>query len=279
MQLAHGRTEVPLIVICSKEVRSEEVTEMAERAKVTAHAIDLPQSNPIGISFATSSDQELIDASPGWNRDLSMKRNLGLVLARMLGWTRLMFLDDDIDHITVADVNALANALDDHNVSALMCNWFPDNSVTYHAHRDGGGIPGVFASANGMGVRCDRADLGFFPNIYNEDWFFFCEEAATHRIAEVGVSHQLDYDPYADASRATREEFGDLLAEGLYERLDRSKGIWDVDKDYWTAFIKTRRSFHDRVEKALARLSGPAKSGQGTQLCPGGASATGTDHS
>ena len=40
------------------------------------------------------------EASPGIaenpNGDLSIKRNLGLLLARMLGWERIFFMDDDI---------------------------------------------------------------------------------------------------------------------------------------------------------------------------------------
>ena len=80
-----------------------------------------------------------------------------------------------------------------------------------------------------MGVRCDRDDLAFFPNIYNEDWFFFSEEAARRKIAKVGVSQQEAYDPYEDPLRAAQEEFGDLLTEGLYARLDIDAGILGVD--------------------------------------------------
>ena len=92
-----------------------------------------------------------------------------------------MFLDDDIYGITKEDVDALATALDDHRVSALIPEEFPDNSVVCHAHRLGGGLQEVFASASGIGVRCDRRHPSFFPNIYNEDWFFFSEEAASQR--------------------------------------------------------------------------------------------------
>jgi hypothetical protein len=214
-------------------------------------AMELPSIDPLGISFATSTDEEVHAASPGWTRDLSMKRNLGLILARMLGWTRLMFLDDDIFGVRESDVEALAAALDNHNVSALIPEEFPDNSVACHAHRLGGGVQDVFASASGMGVRCDRDDLAFFPNIYNEDWFFFSEEAADRRIAKVGVSRQLEYDPYDDPLRAAQEEFGDLLAEGLYARLDMDTGISDVDTAYWDAFIDRRFEFHTRVAEAL----------------------------
>ncbi len=251
MDLAR-RTGIPLIVACSKAARKEQVVAMAAAANVAVFALDLPLVNPLGISFATSTDEEIRAASPGWTRDLSMKRNLGLILARMLDWNRLMFLDDDIFGVGESDVDALATALDNHNVSALIPKEFPDNSVACHAHRLGGGVQDVFASASGMGVRCDRDDLAFFPNIYNEDWFFFSEEAARRKIAKVGVSQQEAYDPYEDPLRAAQEEFGDLLAEGLYARLDIDAGILGVDTAYRQAFIERRIEFHGRVTDALS---------------------------
>ena len=46
----------------------------------------------------------------------------------------------------------------------------------------------------------------------------------------MGESKQREYDPYYSTDRAAWEEFGDLLAEGLYARLDsRGKAIRDVD--------------------------------------------------
>jgi hypothetical protein len=243
--------------VCSRHARQDEVITLAAQANVEAIVFDLPPGNPLGIDFATCQDRELSAANIGWTRDLSMKRNLGLVLARLLGWTKLMFLDDDIYGVASGDVVALAAALEDHSVSALIPMWFPDNSVACHAHRLGGGKQGVFASASGIGVRCDRNDLAFFPNIYNEDWFFFADEAASHRIAKVGESHQRRYDPFDDPRRAVLEEFGDLLAEGLYARLDINEGIWDVDIGYWQDFIMRRLEFHQRVMEALGHVSAP----------------------
>lgn len=246
------RTQTPLIVVCSRAARPDDVISMATEANAEAFALDLPLGNPLGITFATSTDEELIAASPGWTRDLSMKRNLGLILARLLGWTRIMFLDDDIVGVNEYDVAALAAALDDHNVSALIPEEFPDNSVACHAHRLGGGRQDVFASASGIGVRCDREDLPFFPNIYNEDWFFFSKDAASLEIAKVGVSHQIAYDPYENPRRAAQEEFGDLLAEGLYARLDIHEDIAGIDINYWDTFIESRKAFHEKVAASLA---------------------------
>lgn len=247
-------TRTPLIAVCSGLAAKKEVIQLADATGIQAFALDLPLGNLLSISFATSEDGALSAANLGWTRDLSMKRNLGLVFARLLGWTKLMFLDDDIYGIGSQDATALAAALEDHSVSALLPTQYPDNSVACHAHRLGGGEQGVFASASGMGVRCDRDDLGFFPDIYNEDWFFFAEEAASHRIAKVGESRQREYDPYDSLARAVWEEFGDLLAEGLYARLDAKEGIWDVDTGYWRDFIESRRKFHRRVVDSLSHV-------------------------
>jgi len=255
------RTSIPLIVVCSKRVDKDEVIQAAKRKNVKVFALNLPPhpANPLeGISFATSTDEGLLALTSGRTRDLSMKRNLGLVIAQMLGWQRLMFLDDDIYGVSKENVYALAAGLNDHNVSVLIPNQYPDNSVACHAYRLGGGEQDKFASAGGMGVRCDREDLAFFPNIYNEDWFFFSEEAASQKIAQVGMSRQRKYDPYADPQRAVKEEFGDLLAEGLYARLDYARldahrDVPRVDVAYWTDFIQSRRDFLKRVAESLTR--------------------------
>jgi glycosyltransferase involved in cell wall biosynthesis len=251
--LAH-ETAVPLIVVCSRRVNKNQVVEAASRENVEVFAVDLPQypANPLkGISFGTSTDEDLLAASSGKTRDLSTKRNLGLVIAKMLGWHRLMFLDDDIYGVSKGGVEALAAALNNHNVSALIPAYYPDNSVACHAFRLGGGDQGKFASAGGMGVRCNRDDLPFFPNIYNEDWFFFSEEAASRSIAVVGESQQLVYDPFKDPRRAVKEEFGDLLAEGLYAHLGDRPDFSDVDEAYWTGFKASRRAFLRRVAELL----------------------------
>ena len=58
--------------------------------------------------------------------------------------------------------------------------------------------------------------MPFFPEQYNEDWFFFSRLTARRDLAHVGYATQAPYDPFADPVRAQQEEFGDLLAEGLY---------------------------------------------------------------
>ena len=249
------RTRRPLIVMCSRAVRQADVIRRANEAGIEAFAFNMPAWQPAGDRLRHLAGRELSAASPDRNSDLSMKRNIGLVLGRLLRWNRLMFLDDDIYWVGQRQVTALAAALENHKVSALIPKrGFPDNSVVCHAHRLGGGTQDVFASASSIGVRCDRPDLAFFPKVYNEDWFFFADEAASHRIKPVGESYQRKYDPYDTPGRAAWEEFGDLLAEGLYARLDIREGIWDVDASYWGYFIERRARFHQRVAESLTRV-------------------------
>ena len=274
---------IPLIVACSKRVTKHEVFEEAARWNAEVYAVDFPPEkvNPFKeMSFDTSTDKELLEFTSGLTRDLSAKRNLGLIVARICRWERIMFLDDDIRDVSESHVAALAAALDDHNVSVLIPDEFPDNSVVCHANRLGGGEQDTFASAGGMGVRCDRDDLGFFPNIYNEDWFFFSANAVYHKIAMIGRSRQIAYNPYRDPERAVKEEFGDLLAEGLYTLLehDLAEGryarpnhdlvLFDVDEAYWAQFIKTREDFLDGVARLLAaRLTaGDLKDGEEAEI-------------
>ena len=255
-----SRTHTPLFVLCSGGAYKEAVVKTAARAGVEAYAADIPCGDPLGVGFRTSANKEIADANLGRNPDLSVKRNIGLALARLLGWKKLMFLDDDIHGIATRSVAKLAEALEGHSISALIPVDFPDNSVVCHANRLGGdGKQDVFASGSGMGVRCDRDDLAFFPNIYNEDWFFFAQEAASRRIARVGESRQRSYDPYCHPVRAASEELGDLLAEGLYARLDIGEQVWTVDADYWRHFIDRRAGFHERVLRALHRVEEPMR--------------------
>jgi hypothetical protein len=37
--------------------------------------------------------------------------------------------------------------------------------------------------------------LSFFPDIYNEDWFFFATEAAAGELPSVGFATQPEYGP------------------------------------------------------------------------------------
>ena len=49
--------------------------------------------------------------------DISRKRNLGLLIGRACGWTRMLFLDDDIRKVNGEKLRSAAELLDEYPVS------------------------------------------------------------------------------------------------------------------------------------------------------------------
>jgi hypothetical protein len=124
---------------------------------------------------------------------------------------------------------------------------FPDNSVVCHGNRKTGGYQEVFVSGSVLAVHCTKT-MAFFPEIYNEDWFFFYHAAAARRLGRYGRdATQLCYDPFADPQRAVGQEFGDIMAEGLYGLLHHRLGVDDANGDYWQTFLDSRMRFLEGV--------------------------------
>ncbi|MFG1920411.1 hypothetical protein [Cryptosporangium sp. NPDC048952] len=187
--------------------------------------------------------------------DVSVKRNLALVLARSLGVRTLFFLDDDVivpDWIDVCRVATVVKR--DHWAAGLFIDGYPDNSVVCHASRESGGRQDTFLGGGALMVDVQRAG-GFFPNVYNEDWFFLLDGAAERAVATAGTAIQRPYDPFSTPIRARREEFGDVLAEGLFWLLDLGGNIEDAGTDFWTKAIARRRDF---IREVRAKVRGMA---------------------
>ena len=172
-----------------------------------------------------------------------MKRNIGLVLARMLGWQRVFFLDDDIRDIAYPDLQRTVDMLGSFSAAGMRVTEFPDNSIVCHANRMTGGSQDVFVSGAALAVECD-SDIGFFPGIYNEDWFFFFDAASKGQLGNSYLkATQLVYYPFAKPERAAWQEFGDVLAEGLYALLHLHMDVEQATSAYWAFFLEAAAEF------------------------------------
>jgi len=179
--------------------------------------------------------------------DISTKRNLGLVLSRLLGWSRILFLDDDITGLNPADVRRASGLLDTHSAVGLHVGGFPDHSVVCHAYRQAGGKQQAFIGGGALAVQVERSN-SFFPDIYNEDWFFLLnEKRGLQPVAVTGQVLQDPYDPFRNADRARAEELGDVLAEGIYWLLDQDVPFTEADQAHWGRFLVKRKQFINHV--------------------------------
>jgi hypothetical protein len=255
-----AQLSVPLVVLCSRQAQSDKIAARVEETfGARALIIDVPDKYQLLGHQPVTSDDAFRIASNERSSDLSIKRNLGLVLARLRGWKKILFVDDDIYQLQPRHISRLAGSLDRHPVASMASSYFPDNSVVCHARRLAGLGQDVFVSGAVLGVNTQYPTLSFFPDIYNEDWFFFAQHAAARSLPKIGNVRQDEYQPYADPERAAREELGDVLAEGLYALFNGTPG-WDLKDQlkaatsisHWRLFIEDR---HAMISETYDRLA------------------------
>jgi hypothetical protein len=229
-------------------------TEAAERfgAEVDLIAIDVP--GPDRLHLPDWETSRLLAGTVFARRtDLSLKRNLALMLSHMAGWSRILFLDDDITGLNPNDVCQASGLLDAYNYNAvgLQIGGFPDHSVVCHAYRQAGGKQQSFIGGGALAVVLQRS-TSFFPDIYNDDWFFLLDgDKWLQPTAVTGQVVQYPYDPFRTPERARAEELGDVLAEGIYWLLDQDRSIADADRGHWGMFLERRARF---IEDVLAMV-------------------------
>jgi hypothetical protein len=248
-----------LVILCSREAGPVDVLDvLAARSFSDATIVEIASGYKHAF-FEFETTDWIKKEFPDRDSDLSIKRNVGLVLARLLGWQRIFFIDDDIRDLDAAALRATVSLLSgelsgQQYYSAGM--WpvdFPDNSVVCHARRQIGKHQDVFVSGSALAVNC-TASFGFFPDIYNEDWLFFYRDVAERRLGASGHSTtQLYYDPFADPQRAANQEFGDVIAEGLYALLENGRTAEQSSIERWTQFLSDRKKMLDEI---IDRASG-----------------------
>jgi hypothetical protein len=178
--------------------------------------------------------------------DISRKRNLGLLIGHVCGWTRMLFLDDDIRRLNVAKLSSAAALVDDYPVVGLQVNKYADASVVGHARRLTGRRQEPFVSGGSLLVDPQLVN-GYFAPIYHEDWLCLINHLREGHVAIGGSVGQLPYLPFTTPERAKLEEFGDILLSGLLWLVHARtrKGVVDkahpaAESEYWREATKLR---------------------------------------
>lgn len=244
----------PLVTLHSGKWTSAYGAAVNLDSNVDLIAIDVP--DPANLRLPQLNTSRLLAGTLFERRtDVSTKRNLGLMLSHMLRWERVVFLDDDIRVPNPEDLRKAVGLLDTHTAVGLGVGGFPDNSMVCHAFRAAGGCQETFIGGGALAVAIER-NRSFFPNIYNEDWFFVLDAGKRLQpVASVGEVLQYPYDPYR-VERARSEEFGDVLAEGTFWLLDQGKPASDSDLAHWREFLAHRHQFIEQIQGMVDRATG-----------------------
>ena len=236
----------PVVTLCSKAATAEQSDKLANHLDAPVLSVDVDDTLAAVLpSFST--DRVLRRHGFGSTSDLSVKRNLGLALARGSGWQRVLFLDDDIVVDDPHELAVAAGLLDEYRAVGLANSGYEDNSVVCHAFRAVRGRQDTFIGGGAMMVDITSTS-SFFPNVYNEDWFFLLGDGVPFRAARAGRMRQRDYDPFANPARAAGEELGDTLAESLFWLLDFGMDLdTAAGTGFWGGALYRRRAFIDHI--------------------------------
>jgi hypothetical protein len=240
-------------MLCSGQARPGEIRAVADgTVGASCRTVDFPAGYEHRLlDFRTS---RWPDAEIARFRDLSLKRNVALLLARLAGWRTILLLDDDVQGLGPARAAWAAASLRSATAVGFAMSDFADHSVVCHAFRLGGGEQDVFVTG-GACLLDVAAIASFFPAVYNEDWLFLLGAIRLGLVANAGEVGQLTYPPFADPRRACEEEFGDVLAEGLLALVDAGGSPSAADTRYWARFLDDRGAFIDRTTSMI----GPAR--------------------
>jgi len=242
-----------LVVLCTTEEQARQALSL-ERASSIFVSYVPPAIGDSQLNFLTSVHQG-IKSETSCHVDIARKRNIGLLLARICGWHTVMYLDDDIRNLTASAVTSAAALIGRFRAVGFQIDCYPDNSVVCHAHRLAGASQSVFPGGSALLVDVPRCD-SFFPPIYNEDWLFLFEAVQNGLLTVAGKLAQLDYLPFRHPERAASEEFGDLIAEGIYRLIHERASVTDATADYWRAALGRRARLIDDIAARLLHMDG-----------------------
>lgn len=188
-----------------------------------------------------------VPPSLGW--DIPLKRNFALYISIKNNFKRILLLDDDIEKITPTHINAGACLLDNFDAAGCFVDDFPDTSVVGHLQLHHEIDLKCFLSGSFLFVLPFEINC-FFPSIYNEDWLFMAPLIAGRRLCSFGKIHQKPYDPFATSHIAKFQEFGEIVAEGLFAMIGKHSFNLRYDYSAWAEIIKNRKQeLSDLLEK------------------------------
>jgi hypothetical protein len=250
----------PMVVLCSTPSQAEQALSSCEPVADRLLVTHVPQSVEEGwLSFLTSVHPEN-DIERSCHVDIARKRNVGLLLARLCGWRTIMYLDDDIRDLTAGAVWRAASLTELFPTVGFEISDYPDNSVVCHAHRLTGGKQDTFPGGSALVVDTTRYDA-LFPPVYNEDWLFLFDAVRDRSVTVAGTLSQLEYQPFAHSRRAASEEFGDVIAEGLYRLIHEGSDATGATYACWQDVLERRSRLIDHIAARMLRDAGTPVTG------------------
>lgn len=186
--------------------------------------------------------------------DIPYKRNIALGNAEQNGYKTICLLDDDI-RLDDASLYKARQALHEGvELGSFHVLDYPDVSTIDHIERLIRQRPSrVSIGGNCLFLRMDAVS-SFFPDAYNDDWYFIFKHIGHKRIATFGQTYQRPYQPWKDLDRVGFEQFGDIIIEGAKNNIKNGRPVFQGDAIYWQNILNV---YTARLEELLTLTTEP----------------------
>jgi hypothetical protein len=251
-----GLHRIPIVLLRSGSGPDETTRDLpALYPEFNLAIVDLPLDYELPDVPLTT--EEIAAGEGGVWSDTAKKRNVGLLLAARMSWRNVLFLDDDVVGLGDLELARTRSLL----LNREAVGWAfdgnakgdvtPDNSMVCHVHRLCGGLQDTFIGAGALAVSVTD-HTPFFPSVYNEDWLFLAPLIERGTVALAGELGQLPFDPLGHPKRAHQQEFGEVLAVGLFGLLHQGRPLREAcDARYWRTVVDRRHDLLSNLERAL----------------------------
>ena len=203
-------------------------------------------------NLRTSNHRCTIADSSKW--DLPLKRSFAITHAVAHGYEKMLFIDDDIRPESASELAIGATCLEQWTIAGCFVDEFIDTSVFGHLKRVAGEEVHPFLSGSFLFVKPANT-VGFFPCIYNEDWLFMLPQVLNASICSFGSVAQIPFDPFNDVKRPGFQEFGDIVAEGLYSLAASNAYDCRFDLQFWRRAILERQELFGELARSLTSIA------------------------
>ncbi|MBI5557031.1 MAG: hypothetical protein HY885_05290 [Deltaproteobacteria bacterium] len=176
-----------------------------------------------------------------WCWDLPIKRNYAIYFSLKERFRKILLIDDDMIGINQTIIETGTHLLEQFVAVGSFVENFPDTSIIGHVEIEQHVNVKCFLSGSFLFVSPQQIK-SFFPKIYNEDWLFMIPMILDSKICTAGDIHQKSYDPFHKPEKAVFQEFGEVIAEGLFALLSKSAFNLRHSKEIWNDVINNRKT-------------------------------------
>lgn len=236
--------DMPVIVLDdSTNSDSEKVVKNIPKNSKNIHYHGKNEQQMIVQRFASTNELNSFVkplGSESWT--LGYARNYAIILAKILGFERILFMDDDIIVKDFDVIFKIFDLLNNADFVGAEIKGMPDLSVVDVIMQQLGMEPYRFMSGGFLAFNLESVSE-YFLNYYNEDWVWLFMHKPKAKLVKYGEVYQLPYDPFENAvEKALQQEFGEILVEGLIEIDSRNDFSSLKNNIFWQKILKNCES-------------------------------------